>query len=109
MVGFEQYPHTIVSESGTNKADATQDVNGNWVIPAPGATVTTTSECRAKPNGEGKTVNGEDGVAIAYDFLIYLPQTAPEFFNGASVTIDGFGKGLVKRFFRGQLNCMMWV
>ena len=109
MVGFSQYPHTITSTVQAVQVEPYQDANGDWVIPAPGATVSLSSECRAKPNDQGKTVNGEDGIILAFSYLVYLPLTSPVFNVGASVAIGTFGSGTVKRFFRGQLNCMLWV
>ena len=109
MVDFRQYPHTITSTVQAVQVDPYQDENGDWVIPEPGATVELSSECRAKPNDKGNTVNGEDGVVLAFAWLVYLPLSAPDFSTGQTVSCDQIGTGTVKRFFRGQLNCMMWV
>ena len=108
MVDFEQYPHTITSSQSAG-TEPYQDSNGDWVIQDPGSVTVISSEGRAKPNDQGKTVSGEDGTMQSFAWLIYLPQTAPDFLPGSIVTIEGIGTGSVKRFFRGQLNCMMWA
>lgn len=109
MVDFEQYPHTITSSTPSAQVEPFQDANGDWIIPGPGLVDTITSECRAKPNDQGKTVSGIDGIALDFQYLVYLPLTTPDFITGSPVVIPGVGNGTVKRFFRGQLNCMLWA
>ena len=109
MVEFEEYPHIITSQAiAGEQVEPYQDANGDWVIPE-SLIDTVQSVGRARPNDAGKLIVGEDGSAVAFGFIVYMPQDAPEFISGSPVVMTGVGTGSVKRFFRGQLNCQMWV
>lgn len=113
MVDFVQYPHVISMETETVITDPYQDDNGDWILPTPGDKVTITSEGRAVPNGKQNKIKGENGLLIEFDFLVYLPQDCLEFAEGQAIVVksgaDTIDQGVVQRFFRGQLNAMLWV
>jgi len=104
-----QYPHMITGQTIGIQTQPVLNANGDYVIPAPSGNTTFASLCRARPNGEGKRVVSEDGQTLEFSYLIYLPTSANDFIPGTSITVTGIYNGIVKRFFRGQLNCMLWV
>jgi hypothetical protein len=100
-----QYPHTLTTT--ILSADAVQDGNGNWVQPAIEPT-TISQACRAEPNGNS-FITLMDGSKYSYAFVVYMPLSAPDIPSDATVTITGVITATVKQFYRGQLNCRLWL
>lgn len=113
VADITQHPHIIEGETENPVTDAYQDNNGDWVIPEPGMKETISCAGRAVPNGTGSKFKGVDGQLLEFDFLVYLPQDCPEFAEGQMIIVkDGaktIEKGAIQRFFRGQMNAMLWV
>lgn len=100
-----QYPHTITVTILT--ANAVRDALGNWIQPAV-EPAEYQVECRAEPNGNRMVVLA-DGSMIQVAFIVYLPLTAPDIPADTLVSISNGAKGKVKQFYRGQLNCRLWL
>lgn len=100
-----QYPH-ILTTSILN-AEAVRDENGNWIQPDLQPTVYNLP-CRAEPNGNS-FITLTDGSKYSYAFVVYLPATTPDIPTDVTVTITGIITGTVKQFYRGQLNCRLWL
>lgn len=101
-----QYPHKITATWG----NVSQDENGDWITSSGG---TFESDCRAEPNGEGKTLTGEDGSQLYFHFSVYLPKTSEIIPVGAQIKIElaknSVVKSTLKRQHNGQFNTQLWV
>jgi hypothetical protein len=102
-----QYPHVLSFE----KVSATpieEDENGDIIVPPPGVITTIGIACRFEPNAKGETIITNDGTALTYNWNVYAPLDQPDVPEGAEISGFGGGKqiasGVVKRFYRGQLN-----
>lgn len=110
-----QHPHTITLQTSEELTEPYQDQNGDWVVPEPGDLKTVNQECRAEANSQDNKVSTKDGTKIDFSFMVYLPKDCVEFNYGQKVTIkdnlsnEVIGEADVKRFFRGQMNCRLWV
>lgn len=113
VADITQYPHTVEGETETLVTDPYQNDNGDWILPTPGEKQTISCQGRAVPNGNQNKVKGVDGQMINFDFLVYLPQDCPEFAEGQMITVKDGAKvvdqGTILRFFRGQMNAMLWA
>lgn len=107
-------PYPYILTTTILNTDAVRDGNGNWVQPAIEPTIIS-QPCRAEPNGNS-FITLVDGSKYSYAFVVYMPATAPEIPTDVAVTITGTingnaieYKGTVKQFYRGQLNCRLWL
>ncbi len=103
----KQYPHTIsITQAGTG----TQDSNGNITV---GSSTSISAVCRAEPASGERMITGPNGTVTSYDWMVYLPVISNEVIPGASaVVMNGstqLHSGPVKRFFKGQLSCKIWL
>lgn len=102
-----QYPYVLKVAS---QEEATKDSSGNWV---PGASsLNVFCICRTEPNGSGRMITLSDGSSYQHEFVVYMPLgNALE--EGKYIEVyDGdrlVAKGLIKRFYKGQLNMMLWL
>lgn len=106
---MKQYPHTI---EVFKTAASTQDTNGNWTTAS--SEWEDVSVCRDQPNGEGKTIPGEDGVGFIYQAIVFLPKGAVPIANRDKVRVkDSSGsirlQGIVKRISFDQLHTRIWL
>jgi hypothetical protein len=103
-----QYPHTI---AWTTVANSTIDNSGDLV--QGGESADQDHECRYEPSEREKFFTDDGGRQIAYTGKIYLPLSAPIFITGTKIEVyDGDQKIVddeIKRFRKGQLNCVIWV
>lgn len=106
-----QYPDNLKYKSVS--ADSVYDQEtGKWTKPVAG--VSFENECRAEPNGEGKTIPSNDGHELKYSFIIYMPKTAAVFRYGQNVEVYSkenrlIFSGKVQAFSLGQFNARLWV
>jgi hypothetical protein len=99
-----QYVHILLVTTLNN--DAVQDSDGNWQ--QTGEAVTQSLPCRAEPNGNS-FITLPDGSKYSYAFVVYMPAGSPDIPGGTPVTISEIASGTVKQFYRGQLNCRLWL
>jgi hypothetical protein len=101
---MKQYPHSVTFNWNS---PATQDEErGNMV---PGEAHTITSDCRAEPNGGGRTIPSQDGTLINYSYILYLPirQFIPA---GSKAVLSIVDKELtVKSSHVGFFNTRIWL
>jgi hypothetical protein len=111
----KQYPHYLYI---LTVPASTQDASGNWVNNTGNSTSWTFhSVCREETNGKGSTINGPDGKSIVYSSAVYLPKSAGNIKEGATVVISQFNdptdgvriKGQALKFDNGQLSKRLWV
>ncbi|MCK9592709.1 MAG: hypothetical protein M0Q91_11960 [Methanoregula sp.] len=103
-----QYPDTVtVSHGATWKQQTDGDYEAN------AAASTFTSECRCEPASSNPVLRGDDGAEIAYQWIVYMPQTTTVFGFGDPVSMVLANAttytGTVKRQSNGQLNSRLWV
>lgn len=98
-------PHIL---SYTSVPAPTKDGNGDWIVPE-NSGEPSSLECRAVPNGNGRTINTQDGVNVVYSWKIYLDKDCPSFAYGQRIELLGIGSGEVKMFKRGQFSATLWV
>lgn len=71
--------------------------------------------CRSEINQKANTIILTNGTAYTYSYIIYLDLSVPEFHYGQLIRLYDENKNIiselleVKGFFRGQLNCRLWV
>ncbi|WP_392436463.1 hypothetical protein ACF3N7_05365 [Cruoricaptor ignavus] len=105
----QQYPYTLeVSEiDGENH----RDENGDYTegIEA----FLEIGKCRDEAGSPGQYTITEDGQKVSFSWIVYAPLNTPEIEGGRIVRVVSAGKvramGVVKRFYRGQLNCRIWL
>lgn len=90
-----------------------RDGNGDWIAPE-NEVEPILLNCKAVPNGSGRTINTQDGISVVYSWTIYLDKNVKDFNYGDDVTLlnrlsEVIGKGSVKMFHRGQFNAKIWV
>ena len=108
MVTPVQYPHLA---SVFENIEAYQDANGNWV--SGGTTEAKTFKCRAEVaigTNDG-LIQGADGAAINFNWIVYCPLSTPLITTGATIMVYGVmhTADSVKRYSRGQLNIRLWL
>jgi hypothetical protein len=101
---IKQYPHTILFSWNS---PATQDEEtGNMIK---GESQQIQSDCRAEPNGSGKTIPSVDGTLISYSYIVYMPlkMAIPV---GAKAVLSITSQELtVKNSHTGQFNSRVWL
>jgi hypothetical protein len=104
-----RYEETLqVKGSGS----AVRDANGDWITPD--GVWASVSECRDEPNDKGTKIEGEDGEAVTYGSLVFLPEDCPEVIRGSEIrVIDSESnvvlQGTARRFKRYRKNAKLWV
>lgn len=111
MIIPDQYPHTL-SYVTLGTPDEYDEETGTWIPGTPGETITIS--CRAIPNGSGKTLKGEDGQAVDYDFDIAFPEETERIPTDLEVSIIDqhdveLISGRLLRWHPGQLHNRGWI
>lgn len=105
-----QYPHSM--NVTLQNGNSTQDDNGNWMVPTNEITMNNLP-CRAEPNSNS-FITLADGSKYSFAFKVYMPIPDDDIPVGADILITDanaqvVATGKVKQFFRGQLNCRLWL
>lgn len=105
-----QYPYKL--ELSNLSGEPQRDENGDYVEAT--ESFTEIGNCRDEAGAPGQFTTTTDGQQISFSWIVYLPKTAPDIAYGKTVRVtDGNGNvrayGTVKRFYRGQLNCRLWL
>lgn len=109
---MKQYPHFLFSFT---PGESIQDAEGNWS--QSNSFLTYQCICREETNGKGSIINNQDGNAIVFSSVIYLPLSAPPLIDGTEIVVietkDELGVVRVKKpilkYYKGQLNTRIWV
>lgn len=103
-----QYPHTITI---TPQPGNSMYTNGTWLANAPGSDAE--QACRYEPSQIVKKVQVSDGEFLEYKGIVFLPLTSPDIQEGVTIKITENGKLIVETksryFYRGQMNCTLYV
>jgi hypothetical protein len=103
----EQFPHTLTV---TIQAAPTLNDSNEYVFPDPETKVIA---CRADPNDKGKSVTGNDGKMVLYDFDVSAKKMDFIIPSESSCTLElALGEiqnVTVKRQHNGQLNTILWI
>lgn len=69
--------------------------------------------CRDEAATKGDFTTTTDGEKVSFSWIVYAPLSTPDILFGKTVRVtDGEtvrAIGTVKRFYRGQLNCRIWL
>lgn len=112
-MAVKQYPYYLFVH---NISESTQDPNtGNWSTPSDDWVFH--SVCREETNGAGRQINGQDGEAIIFSSVVYLPSTAASIAEGTEVFVSETNSKEAERrickhvlkFNKGQLNSRLWL
>lgn len=100
----KQYPHTIILKG--NSQDALFE-DGIWIIPNPEAD--TEQPCRYEPATLNRELSLADGVTVKYKGIVYLPLSTPDIAEGLLVEITDVITTKTLYFYRGQMNCTLYL
>lgn len=101
----KQYPHTLVIPGIAG--ESTQNEDGTWSTTEP--TPPVNQSCRYEAAGRQNQIKGADGEIYTYTGIVYMPLSAPDIANTIEVTVTGRITAKVIYFYRGQLNCTMYL
>ena len=104
-----QYPHSVTI---TPKIDPVQDgQSGDFAAPVSGTVKT--SDCRLEPAGDNPVITGENGDAVKFRFILYMPPISEQYRFGdlVDVTLSNGSQmtGTLKLQSNGQFNTRLWV
>lgn len=110
MVG--QYNSLLFYAPNGSAKPVKDEETGDWNAGEPAGELKQLN-CRAEMNGNNRTLAMQDGSKLDYSFVIYLPKGTDviekdivvEVMSGAEIIV----KAPVKQFFKGQLNCKLYV
>lgn len=105
-----QYPYTL--EIGIVSTTPTRDENGDYTEGQ--MQWQTVGKCRDEAASRGDFTTTTDGQRVSFSWMVYAPPGTPEIAYEKTVRVtDQHGNiraaGTVKRFYRGQMNCRIWL
>lgn len=108
---IEHFPHSCSYEL-PSEPDRYDEVKGRWIKGTPGDVVVV--PCRARPNGAGRTVQNQDGVAVEYSYDLSFPADASAIARGTELEIkDKESNVLIKsrllNYQAGEFHGRGWI
>lgn len=106
----KQYPYKLFLSTFSGQPE--RDADGNYVKGT--ENFTEIGKCRDEAGSPGQFTTTADGQKVEFSWIVYAPKDSPDIPYGKTVKVeDEAGNiralGTVKRFYRGQLNCRLWL
>lgn len=111
----KRFPHILKITYNPEPLEATQDENGNWVVPEQPEKEEIELDCRFEPNVRQNYVTNEaDGQRVIFNFVLYLDKNSIKVEAMQEVELLGESNELVYkgrsiRFHKGQLHNRVWI